>query len=102
MLQLLLGILNPRVACPTSGGPPKGPAGLRVSATRHGVTGTNVRPEGVCELKPIAQPPPLALSQFCWIRNCLPLKTTLACAPFSAAKVEPKVKAHKSPFSPAV
>src|SRR5437899_492342 len=42
--QALLGTLNPRLECPPKNGPPKGPAGLRVSAIRQGVTGTKRRP----------------------------------------------------------
>src|SRR5579864_4934642 len=89
-------------------GPPNAPAGLRVSATRHGVTGTNVSPVGVCGSKLMAQEPPPKFSQFDCIRNCLPLRTTSACAPFNAGKVlekskavaVPNLKLHKSPTSP--
>ena len=38
------GIGKDRVAPPISAGPPRGPTGPRVSATRHGVTGINCRP----------------------------------------------------------
>lgn len=41
MLQLLAGMLKLREVPPASFGPPNGPTGLRVSRTRHGVTGTN-------------------------------------------------------------
>lgn len=34
-------------ACPWRNGPPNGPAGLRVSAMRHGVTGTKLKPVSV-------------------------------------------------------
>src|ERR1700682_59895 len=40
MLQVLLGIVNPRTVCPLRKGPPKGPFGFRVSATGHGAAGT--------------------------------------------------------------
>src|SRR5262249_5093271 len=102
ILQLLLGIATPGVVRAPKNGPPKGPFGFRVSATRHGVTGTKRRAVGLCALKPIAQSPPLALSQFCWIRYWLPRRTTSAIDPFNALKVEPNLKLHKSPFSPAV
>src|ERR1051326_7557793 len=111
MLQLLFGIAHARGGLAARNGPPNGPAALRVSATRHGVTGMKVRPVGVCELKPMAHEPPPEFSQFDWIRYCLPLRTISACAPFKAGKVEekssavvavPYLKLHKSPFSPAV
>src|SRR6476661_10241348 len=102
MLQALLGISNSRVPWAAMNGPPNAPAGLRVSATRHGVTGTKVSPAGVCGSKLMAQEPPPELSQFDCIRNCLPLRTILACAPFNEVKVVPNLKLHKSPFSPAV
>src|SRR4051812_5473170 len=38
--QALLGTMKSRVAPPPSDGPPKGPTGSRVSATRQGVIGT--------------------------------------------------------------
>src|ERR1700722_14008043 len=41
MEQALFGISNSRVVPPANSGPPKGPAGFRVSATRHGVIGIN-------------------------------------------------------------
>jgi len=42
MLQALCGILNARLVFAASSGPPNGVVGgLRVSATRHGVTGMN-------------------------------------------------------------
>src|SRR5579864_7558955 len=59
----------------------------------------------------MAQEPPPKFSQFDCIRNCLPLRTISACAPFNAGKVVeksmgavavPYLKLHKSPFSPAV
>src|ERR1019366_2220532 len=37
----LAGMTKSRLLPPSIAGPPKGPAGLRVSATRQGVTGTN-------------------------------------------------------------
>src|SRR5450432_3829992 len=39
--QLLEGMTKSRLLPPAIAGPPKGPAALRVSATRQGVTGTN-------------------------------------------------------------
>jgi hypothetical protein len=43
--QALLGTANAlAAACPCRKGPPNGPAGLRVSAIRHGVTGTKLKP----------------------------------------------------------
>src|SRR5258708_14851243 len=44
MPHALFGIVNPRVVCAPRNGPPNGPLALRVSATRHGVTGTKRRP----------------------------------------------------------
>src|SRR3981081_4543917 len=38
--QALVEMVNSRVAPPPSAGPPNGPVGLRVSAMRHGGTGT--------------------------------------------------------------
>lgn len=46
--QALLGTANALAAAlPWRKGPPKGPARLRVSAMRHGVTGTKLRPVSV-------------------------------------------------------
>lgn len=45
-MQALLGIVNPREVCPPKNGPPKGPFVSRVSAMRHGVAGTKLRPGG--------------------------------------------------------
>ena len=44
MLQALRGMVNERTEAAAIVGPPKGPAALRVSATRQGVTGTNHEP----------------------------------------------------------
>src|ERR1700757_3720162 len=41
MPQVLRGMSNSRISAALSSGPPKGPLGLRVSATRQGVTGMN-------------------------------------------------------------
>jgi class 3 adenylate cyclase len=50
--QALLGMANAlAVALPWRKGPPNGPAGFRVSAMRHGVTGTKLKP--VCGPLPI-------------------------------------------------
>jgi hypothetical protein len=46
MEHVLLGTGKLRLAPPDMYGPPKGPVGLRVSATRHGVTGTYRSPLG--------------------------------------------------------
>src|ERR1035438_3732188 len=43
--QALAGMLKSRLMAAPRIGPPKGLSGLRVSATRHGVTGTNLRGE---------------------------------------------------------
>src|SRR5271157_3781195 len=40
-VQALAGMANERTVPAPSSGPPNGPSGLRVSATRHGVTGEN-------------------------------------------------------------
>lgn len=46
--QALLGMANDLAAAlPCRKGPPNGPAGLRVSAMRHGVTGTKLKPVSV-------------------------------------------------------
>lgn len=46
--QALLGTANDLAAAlPCRNGPPNGPAGLRVSAMRHGVTGTKLKPVSV-------------------------------------------------------
>lgn len=45
ILQALSKIEKLRLVPPEIAGPPKGPAGLRVSAMRQGVTGLNRRPE---------------------------------------------------------
>lgn len=47
MPQALEGMLKPRVVPAVRNGPPNGPFGLRVSATRHGVTGTKLKPAEV-------------------------------------------------------
>src|SRR5262249_49132746 len=39
------------------------------------------------------------LTQFCWIRYCLPPSTTLYLEPFEAVDSVPKVHAHLSAFS---
>jgi len=44
MLQVLLGMVKPRTDCPLKNGPPRAPFGFLVSTTRHGVTGTKLRP----------------------------------------------------------
>src|ERR1700748_27844 len=44
MLQELAGTAELRVSLAAISGPPKGPLALRVSATRHGVTGMNCSP----------------------------------------------------------
>src|SRR5216684_2022725 len=44
MLQELFEIAKLREVPPARNGPPNGPAGLRVSATRQDVTGTNMSP----------------------------------------------------------
>lgn len=46
MPQVALGILKDRVVLPVIKGAPKGPAGRRVSATRHEVTGMKRNPAG--------------------------------------------------------
>ena len=46
ILQELLGTAKPREVPPVMNGPPNGPTGLRVSATRHGATGTKRSPGG--------------------------------------------------------
>src|SRR5271157_1317149 len=49
----LLGMMKSRQVPPLIGGPPKGPLGFRVSATRHGVIGMNCNgPENGSELAP--------------------------------------------------
>ena len=53
MLQRLCGIANVRVAPPAMVGPPKGPAALRVSATRHGVTA--MKCNGVAGAAPVVK-----------------------------------------------
>ena len=45
MPQELAGIVKLRGTPPLKIGPPNGPFGLRVSATRHGVIGTKRKPE---------------------------------------------------------
>src|SRR5271170_2496106 len=50
MPQALLGMSNSRLEPAPNSGPPKGPVALRVSATRHGVTGMNCSGGGVVEL----------------------------------------------------
>src|SRR5271154_4314104 len=47
MLHALLGISNWRLVCAVSSGPPNAPVAFRVSATRHGVTGMNCKPDDV-------------------------------------------------------
>src|SRR5436305_1198536 len=44
--QELSGIVKPRAFPPLKNGPPNGPLGLRVSATRHGVTAMKRRATG--------------------------------------------------------
>jgi len=46
MEHVLLGMGKLRLVPPDMYGPPRGPVGLRVSATRHGVTGRYCRPAG--------------------------------------------------------
>src|SRR5271163_2496991 len=53
MLHALCGISNSRLVFAAISGPPKGPAGLRVSAIRQGVTGMNCRPVGAEAAVPV-------------------------------------------------
>jgi hypothetical protein len=45
MPQALLGIAKRRLPPPGMNGPPKGPAGRRVSVTRHGIVGKKCKPD---------------------------------------------------------
>src|SRR5258708_314297 len=72
--------MNPRTACPLMKGPPKGPFASRVSATRHGVTGTKLRPEA-----PVVNVADTAVSEFIvTIQACIPEQ-----APLHPEKVVP-------------
>src|SRR5215470_1930621 len=46
MPQAEFGMVNDRLVLPAMNGAPKGPVGLRVSATRQGATGTYRKPAG--------------------------------------------------------
>src|SRR4051812_42590040 len=52
MPHVLCGIAKSRVVCPPRTGAPNGPAASRVSAIRHGVTGTKRRPAGTFTTAP--------------------------------------------------
>src|SRR2546423_282724 len=47
----------------------------------------------------MAQLPPDAFTQFCWMRYCAPPSVMLYLAPLAAVDSEPKVQAHLSAFS---
>src|SRR5882757_4292169 len=111
MPQALCGTVNPRVACPLRNGPPKGPVALRVSAMRHGATGTKRRPDTTVTEAFDVMPVPPAIevtvtllfftpavvpctstdaAQFAPVARVTPLRATWP-APAAAVNVPPQV-----------
>ena len=75
MLQAELGMVKDRLVPPVMNGAPKGPAGLRVSATRQGVTGTKRKPAGGDTVMMLLLPVMDETNRSLAVRVCVPSVT---------------------------